>query len=105
MQDRILSELGIDIMTELETKFGPICNNSAIWTGNSSTDWSSPDNWDRLYIPDIGTEVTIPTTPTGGNFPETNSQSEGVCKKVTVQTGAQITVPLGKTLKIINNNN
>ncbi len=43
-------------------------NAQTIWTGDVDTDWNNPGNW-SAGIPTSGMTVTIPGSPTNGNFP------------------------------------
>ncbi|NOY49569.1 MAG: hypothetical protein GXO88_03245 [Chlorobi bacterium] len=66
---------------------------SNIWTGNTSTDWAIKSNWSKGNIPVSTEAVIIPQTPAGGVFPVVNSSTlDAVCKKITLQTGASITI-------------
>ena len=40
----------------------------SVWTGDVDTDWDNPGNW-SAGVPTPGSFVTIPGTPSGGNFP------------------------------------
>ncbi len=70
------------------------------WTGNTSADWSVASNWNNSLIPDAGTDVIIPTSPSGGNFPEINSLPVANCFDLTIQSGAHLYVPVNKALTV-----
>jgi len=61
------------------------------WVGNT-TDWFSTSNWSNGKVPSINYIVTIPQTPTGGNFPEITSGSSAVCYKLIMNQNATIIV-------------
>ncbi len=67
------------------------------WLG-VNTDWTSTSNWCNGTVPDVSTDVTIPT---GRAYYPTISTTASV-KNLTVQTGAAalVTVSSGGTLKI-----
>lgn len=71
-----------------------------IWTGTASTDWSTKENWDLGNIPVAGTDVSIPTSPVGGNFPETNSLQIADCKNLNIQSNAHLFVPSNTDLTV-----
>jgi len=72
----------------------------ATWTGNVSNDWSDANNWLDGNIPTMSTNVLIPTNPTGGNFPETNSGLGAECNDLAIQSGARVYVPSTNTLTV-----
>jgi PKD repeat protein len=43
---------------------------SGLWTGNVSTDWTDPLNWQNWLVPGAGTDVVIP--PSAANWPVFN---------------------------------
>ncbi len=69
-----------------------------LWTGNTSTDWGNSSNWDDSNIPVSGTNVFIPSTPEGSNFPETNTGSGAECNNLAIKAGAHLHVPFNNTL-------
>ena len=70
------------------------------WTGLTSTDWGTSTNWVGNNVPDINTDVIIPSTPIGGNFPETNSLDGAECNNLTIETGAHVHVPADNSLTV-----
>ncbi|MCD4747044.1 MAG: S1 family peptidase, partial [Bacteroidales bacterium] len=71
------------------------------WTGMTNTDWSTDSNWDDGTVP-YNIDVTIPSSPPGGNFPETNSWANAFVSNLLIEAGAKLTVPAGKPLIIMN---
>ncbi|MCD4744993.1 MAG: S8 family serine peptidase, partial [Bacteroidales bacterium] len=71
-----------------------------LWTGTTSTDWGTTTNWDDGNIPVASTDVIIPTSPTGGNFPETNTGGGAVCNNLTIESGARLNIPSNNTLTV-----
>ena len=61
------------------------------WIGNS-TNWFSTNNWLTGKIPTGNYIVTIPVTPSGGNFPEISSGNNAVCYKLILEPNAIINV-------------
>ncbi|MCD4694725.1 MAG: hypothetical protein K8S16_00685 [Bacteroidales bacterium] len=74
-----------------------------LWTGTTSNDWGTTTNWDDGNIPSSGTDVTIPTSPSGGNFPETNSGAGAQCNNLTIESGAWFTNSSGINLSVGGN--
>ncbi|MCD4695045.1 MAG: T9SS type A sorting domain-containing protein, partial [Bacteroidales bacterium] len=71
-----------------------------LWTGNSSTDWSANGNWSNSSPPNGGISALIPSVPTGGIFPETNSGSGVECFDLTIETGAHLYIPPTNTMTV-----
>ncbi len=66
---------------------------SNIWTGNTSVDWATKSNWSKGDVPVSTEAVIIPQAPAGGVFPVIHSSTlDAVCKKITIHTGASITI-------------
>ena len=61
------------------------------WIGNNSN-WFDTSNWTNGKIPTSNYIVTIPQTPTGGNFPEIQQGNNAVCYKLIMSTNATIIV-------------
>ncbi|OQX78327.1 MAG: hypothetical protein B6D61_05790 [Bacteroidetes bacterium 4484_249] len=71
-----------------------------LWTGTTSTDWGIATNWDDGNIPVVGTNVTIPASPSGGNYPETNTGAGAECNALTIESGAHLYIPSNNTLTV-----
>jgi len=61
----------------------------AIWTGATSTDWFTATNWNTGALPTVTTSITIPSAP--ANQPLI-SASGAVCKNITIDNGATLTM-------------
>jgi PKD repeat protein len=80
---------------------------AGLWTGNSSSDWDTPSNWDNNQVPQAGTPVTIPSTVTSGNWPEksgnltlgTDCQALNINGSSLVVITGNLTVPTGYNLE------
>lgn len=72
----------------------------ATWTGTTSTDWNDGSNWSTGVVPLHGNTVTIPSSPSGGNFPETNTGSGAVLYDLTIESGAHLYVPADNSLSV-----
>ena len=70
---------------------------SITWVGNT-TAWLTPGNWSGNAVPLIGDNVTIPTSPTGGNFP-TISTGTNPLHDIIIQAGATVS-QTGGTLQV-----
>lgn len=70
------------------------------WTGTTSNDWNIGTNWSTGVIPNVASNITIPTSPAGGNFPETNSGSGASCNNLTIETSAHVFVPADNALTV-----
>ncbi len=61
------------------------------WLGNS-TDWFDTGNWSNGKVPTSNYIVSVPQTPSGGNFPEISLGNHAVCYKLIVEPNATIIV-------------
>jgi uncharacterized repeat protein (TIGR01451 family)/gliding motility-associated-like protein len=66
------------------------------WVGTTSTDWNTATNWCNATIPTSTTDVTISS---GGNQP-TIGAAGGLCRNITINTGATLTVSSTGTLSV-----
>ena len=64
---------------------------SNTWSGNN-TSWNDASNWSKGIIPTSSYDVTIPTSPTGGNFPVVPAGYTAKCHTLTLDGNATITV-------------
>jgi subtilisin family serine protease len=79
----------------------PFCITApGFWTGNTSTDWNVATNWDDSNIPAASSDVTIPISPDGGNYPETNTGAGAECNDLTIEAGAHLYIPANNTLTV-----
>lgn len=56
------------------------------WTGNASSDWNNPGNWDTNTVPDDDTDVIIPAGHT--RYPECTADSK--CHYIYIASGARL---------------
>jgi PKD repeat protein len=75
-------------------------SNDALWTGIVSNDWSVPNNWQSGYIPVATKNVTIPTYPAGGNYPELNTGAGAVVNDLVIQPGSRVYIPSNNSLTV-----
>ena len=61
-----------------------------LWTGSISGDWDEPGNWSNSVVPDQYTDVTIPTSPSGGHFPLIDIEATAHCNNLTVMPYAHL---------------
>lgn len=62
------------------------------WTGTVSSDWDNASNWSTAILPDENYNVLIPSSPSGGNFPEIDLSTQAVCNQLKIETGASVTI-------------
>lgn len=69
------------------------------WTGNTSTDWNIPENWNTTTVPS-GTDAAL--IPTVTNFPKVSNPaaSPAVCYNLTLGSNATLTVNSGGALTV-----
>ncbi|MDX9882175.1 MAG: T9SS type A sorting domain-containing protein [Prolixibacteraceae bacterium] len=60
------------------------------WTGATSTDWATADNWAGSSVPTSSTDVTIPSGLS--NYPVIGATTSADCKNLTVNSGASLTI-------------
>lgn len=70
------------------------------WTGTLGTDWDTPGNWSCLIVPTSTSDITIPDV---ANQPEVSSTATSVCRSITIDAGASVTVNSGKDLSVYGN--
>ena len=61
------------------------------WIGNTN-EWNYDGNWSDNNVPTQSYNVTIPSSPTGGNFPIIPFGTNGKCNTLTLESGASITI-------------
>ena len=71
---------------------------STIWTAAVSSDWTDPLNWTN-GSPDSNYNVTIPSSPSGGIFPELGLNKQVICNQLTIEPGASVLVIGGLDVK------
>ncbi len=87
--------------SDVETKTGYILAGTlVIWTGTTSADWNEGSNWSAGVVPTAGSDVSVPGSPSGGNFPETNSGPGAICENLTIEDGAHLYIPADNTLTV-----
>ncbi len=64
---------------------------SNTWQG-TSPEWNNTANWSEGVIPTSSYNVTIPSSPSGGNYPTIPAGYTANCNKLTLQGNATITV-------------
>lgn len=65
---------------------------TSVWTGNTNTNWNTPENWSPQVIPTLTTEVVIPVT-TSGNYPVIDgNDGTANCNNLTVQQATSVIV-------------
>ncbi len=62
-----------------------------VWIGTTG-DWNTETNWTKGSVPNMSYNVTIPASPSGGNFPVIPAGYTAKCNKIKLQNGATITV-------------
>ena len=76
---------------------------SSTWTGCTSTDWNTSDNWQNRRIPLATDDVVIPAAP--ANQPILGAGTTALAKSVVVQSGAVLTISSSAALAVNGTNN
>jgi len=76
------------------------CGSSIWWTGAVNNDWDTPGNWSCYAVPTNTNDVTISSTT---NLPVVNTQGTALCRNITIDAGASVTVTTGNNLTIYGN--
>ncbi len=63
-----------------------------IWTGAVSDDWNNPLNWNTSAVPGQNSNVTIPESPSGGNFPVIPASASAECGEMIIVQGASLRI-------------
>lgn len=69
-----------------------------VWTGNTSETWDITTNWSKSKVPTSLANAIIPTTPTGGRFPEIDVDAK--CLNLDIEPGATVTIKSNGTLTL-----
>ncbi len=69
-----------------------------VWTGATSTDWSTASNWAKGTVPTSSGNVRIPSAPSNQPHVTASAASPAVCADLEVQSGATLTIDAGKAL-------
>lgn len=69
------------------------------WLGFTNS-WETPSNWACSQLPDINTDVVIPTVPTGGIYPEISSTGVAFARNLSIASNAKLTILTGSDLEI-----
>ncbi|MBK9359546.1 MAG: PKD domain-containing protein [Bacteroidales bacterium] len=100
---RVLSELGsipstaCDIATYGQAEdYTVYFTGDASWTGNASSAWATPGNWDINSVPISGAKIKIPSG--APNYPILTS--DVTCKDLTIMEDASLTINPGKALTV-----
>lgn len=69
------------------------------WTGEASTNWNAPGNWDLNVVPTAPDNITIPNV---ANKPIIGAASvvAEACNSLTIENGAILTIAAGKALTV-----
>lgn len=70
------------------------------WTGATSADWATAGNWSSGAVPGTGDNAVIPSSPSGGNFPDVAVSVAGVVNDLIVQSGANIDINDGGSITV-----
>ena len=62
------------------------------WTASVSVDWGNAANWSSGIIPNQNYNVIVPSSPSGGVFPEVGISTQAICNQLKMETGASIKV-------------
>jgi hypothetical protein len=68
-----------------------------VWTGQQDNDWSDPLNWTPNVVPGISSNAIVPVGL--DNYPVV-TEAGSLCNYLTLEAGAQLTVPEGVSLNI-----
>ena len=69
------------------------------WTGAASTDWNTTGNWNPAHVP-TSTDNAIILNVVNDPIVSEAAATPAVCKDLTIQSGAVLTIAAGKALKV-----
>ncbi|MFC2113912.1 S8 family serine peptidase [Bacteroidota bacterium] len=67
------------------------------WIGTTN-DWNTASNWTKTYVPASYIDATIPTSPSGGNFPVITSAAS--CYNLTINSSAKVNISPAYSLTV-----
>ena len=73
------------------------------WTGCKNERWEEKDNWGSGELPNISTDVLIPST--AKNQPIINIAETGMCKNLNIESGSSLMIKAGGILNVLGNIN
>ncbi len=82
-------EYEITVTADNRVTYRGTINSGHIWTGNSSTNWHTPANWNTNVVPNSSNDVFIPNDCL--YYPVTSSAA-GNCQDLTIASSASLTV-------------
>lgn len=62
------------------------------WTGNINSDWNESGNWSENIVPTEICIITIPSPPSGSNFPLILTGTNAKCRSITLESGATLII-------------
>ena len=74
-------------------------NSLFTWVGSESTDWKTDANWDGNSVPTATDNVLVPDVARDPIVNEV-AATPAICKDLTLQTGAVLTIAAGKALTV-----
>jgi len=91
MFNTTVSPCGASSKGEVEDYTVNVLPGETVWTGNTAQ-WDVESNWSNGVIPTMSYNVTIPASPSGGNFPVIPNGYTAKCNKINLENGATITI-------------
>lgn len=73
---------------------------NCLWSGSTSTDWSTPGNWTESIVPQSFSFVTIPASASYKPHVTSSPSSPTECKNLTIDASSMLTIDAGKALTI-----
>ena len=76
----------------------PVATGLLTWTGQISSDWNTPCNWQPYGVPGPQTQVSIPSN--SPNAPALQAGTTYAAQALTLQSGVQLTLPTGSSFTV-----
>ena len=72
-----------------------------VWTGENSTDWTNPLNWNYAQVPSSNDSVIVKTVNSAHTLRiDASSANPAHCKSLDIEQNASMVVPAGKALTV-----
>ncbi|HOY33305.1 MAG TPA: T9SS type A sorting domain-containing protein, partial [Bacteroidales bacterium] len=88
------------LVSWIDGTIGPCNGVTNLWTGASGANWDVAGNWSCGTVPVNSTDVVIPDV---ANQPVVSSVNTSVCRSVTIEEDASLTVNSGSDLAVYGN--
>lgn len=96
-EQKIVFKIIADSLTTGYYTWGSLVNH---WLGDTDQNWNNAFNWEKVEVPGIADDVTIPRDTISGSYPVINGGIEANVKTLKLETGTSLSIQGSSTLNI-----